>query len=236
MSARRAWQCSISAWPGRKTRRSPSCSERARRTTLAVAAAISREVDVSLMRSLSARSMATGNDRPSHDRTLHPRDFDSHAVSIVADMMTRRSSGRNIRWVARSMASASSVYMLRSWNSSKMTAETPSRVGSEIIMRHRMPSVTTSMRVAADVRLSILILYPTLLPVSSPDISAIRSAMLRAAMRLGSSMMMRPEGASRSSHSSMVSGRRVDLPAPGGAVTITTDAIASSLLSEPAMA
>ena len=73
---------------------------------------------------------------------------------MVADITTMRRSGRTTSCASRVSASATSEAMLRSWNSSKTTAATPSSVGSSTSMRSSMPSVITSMRVASDTRLS----------------------------------------------------------------------------------
>ena len=67
---------------------------------------------------------------------------------MVADIMTMRRSGRSTCCTSRARAKATSAFMLRSWNSSKMITLTPSSVGSVTRRRVRMPSVTTSMRVA----------------------------------------------------------------------------------------
>ena len=47
-----------------------------------------------------------------------------------------------------------SACRLRSWNSSKITAATPSSDGSLCSIRVSTPSVTTSMRVARETRVS----------------------------------------------------------------------------------
>ena len=75
-------------------------------------------------------------------------------VSIVADMMTIFRSGRRICWHWRVRANAKSELMLRSWNSSKITTDTPSSKGSAMSIRVRIPSVITSMRVDSDTRFS----------------------------------------------------------------------------------
>ena len=88
-----------------------------------------------------------------------------------------------------------------------------------------MPSVSTSIRVAALTRLSKRIRYPTVLPTGSPSSAAIRSAICRAASRLGSRIRILEPFSTYPSR--MVSGSTVDLPAPGGAVTTRHAASAS---------
>ncbi len=130
--------------------------------------------------------------------------------------MTRmRRSSRKAPWVSSASARPRSASRLRSWNSSKSTAATPSSVGSSRIMRVKMPSVTTSTRVRADTFEPKRTLRPTRPPTSSPRVLAIRSATARAAMRRGSSTRILPVPDQDSSIST--SGTRVDLPAPGGA-------------------
>ena len=137
---------------------------------------------------------------------------------MVADIRRIRKSGRNTCCASRVSAKATSVVKLRSWNSSKITTETPSSPGSSTSRRTRTPSVSTSIRVPEDTFCSNRIRYPTVRPTGSPSIQAIRSAICRAATRRGSSISTFPSGKS----SRMVSGSSVDLPAPGGAVTTAT--------------
>ena len=66
-------------------------------------------------------------------------------------------------------------------------------------------------------------------PVRSPSSVAMRSATARAAMRLGSSMTMRPSP--RHAASSSASGTTVLLPAPGGASSTTGRPAASAAAS-----
>ena len=72
------------------------------------------------------------------------------APSRVADMTRIRRSSRSTPWASRASASPRSASRLRSWNSSKITAPTPSRLGSPRIIRLKTPSVTTSIRVRAE--------------------------------------------------------------------------------------
>ena len=53
-----------------------------------------------------------------------------------------------------------------------------------------MPSVTTSMRVREETRVSSRVRYPTVAPASSPTDRAMYCAAARAATRRGSSMMI----------------------------------------------
>ena len=81
----------------------------------------------------------------------------------------------------------------------------------------KMPSVITSMRVAAETFEPNRTRRPTVRPTSSPNVDAMRAAAARAASRRGSKIrILRP-----SSHgsSSSASGTRVVLPAPGGATS-----------------
>ena len=62
--------------------------------------------------------------------------------SRVADMTSRRSSGARLARASRHSARPRSACRLRSWNSSKMTAATPSSAGSDCSIRVSTPSVT----------------------------------------------------------------------------------------------
>ena len=75
---------------------------------------------------------------------------DSAAPSAVADIASRRSSGRSMRCRSRQNASARSASRLRSCTSSKITQPTSSRAGSPSRRRTSSPSVTTSIRVRAE--------------------------------------------------------------------------------------
>ena len=91
--------------------------------------------------------------------------------------------------------------------------------GSDCSMRVRIPSVTTSMRVARLTRVSSRVRMPTVLPTGSPSRCAMRCATARAAMRRGSSIRsVRPASQSLSRRAS---GTMVLLPAPGGACSST---------------
>ncbi|MFD0386914.1 hypothetical protein ACFQ4K_02345 [Tistrella bauzanensis] len=65
-----------------------------------------------------------------------------------------RRSGRSACLTSIASASPRSPSRLRSWISSKITAATPSSSGSPWMRRVKMPSVTTSIRVAALTRAS----------------------------------------------------------------------------------
>ena len=136
----------------------------------------------------------------------------------VADITTSRKSGRSTDRVSDASASATSASRLRSWNSSKTIAATPSRDGSRCKRRTSTPSVTTSTRVDADTLDSNLTLYPTVLPRGSLSMDAMRVAAARAASRLGSSTMTFPSlGSQAGLERIMARGSAVVLPAPGGA-------------------
>ena len=105
-------------------------------------------------------------------------------------------------------------------------------VGPIVSIRSRIPSVITSIRVEEETLESKRTRYPTLCPTLSPSIVAIRSATCLAAILRGSSISILPSGRV----SSRTSGRSVDLPAPGGAVTTRrgcsfSDAQTSSAIS-----
>ncbi len=200
----------ISAAPGRKTSAEPLSSASARRTVRATS---------SSSRAAGSRPtwrVTTGKARPALSTTgAPPSRAATRAPSRVADMTRMRRSSRKAPWVSSASARPRSASRLRSWNSSKRTAATPSSVGSSRIMRVKMPSVTTSTRVRADTFEPKRTLRPTRPPTSSPSVLAIRSATARAAMRRGSSTRILPVPDQDSSIST--SGTRVDLPAPGGA-------------------
>ncbi len=135
-------------------------------------------------------------------------------------MTSRRRSGRRAPCTSRHRASARSACRLRSWNSSKITRPTPESSGSPCRRRVRMPSVSTSRRVAAPTADSKRTRYPTVCPTGSPSVSASRAATARAATRRGCSIST-PCPTSHPSCSSW-SGRAVLLPAPGGACSTTS--------------
>ncbi len=132
-------------------------------------------------------------------------------------MTTSRRSGRSRPWLSRAKARPRSASRLRSWNSSNSTAATPSRAGSSVIMRENTPSVTTSMRVRAEILESSRTRKPTVSPTASPRVAAMRAAAARAAIRRGSSTISLPPAAQGSSIRAR--GTTVVLPAPGGATT-----------------
>ena len=133
-------------------------------------------------------------------------------------MTTSRRSGLSADRVSDASASATSASRLRSWNSSKTIANTPSREGSRCSRRTSTPSVTTSTRVAGDTFDSNLTLYPTVLPTGSFSIEAMRVAAARAASLLGSNTMTLPvRGSQAGLERRQARGSAVVLPAPGGA-------------------
>ena len=148
-------------------------------------------------------------------RGASPRSRATAAPSSVADITSTRSAGDSAARPSRHSASPRSACRLRSWNSSKMTAATPSSAGSSCSSRVSTPSVTTSMRVARDTRVSSRMRYPMVPPGLSPRVCAMRAATARAATRRGSSSSRRFPCAQGSS--SNASGTTLLLPAPGGA-------------------
>ena len=128
-----------------------------------------------------------------------------------------RRSSRSSPWASRASARPRSASRLRSWNSSKITQATPVSAGSPRIIRVNTPSVTTSMRVAAETFDCIRTRKPTVWPTGSPSVAAIRSAAARAARRRGSRTMILPPSTQGSASSSR--GTTVVLPAPGGATS-----------------
>ena len=202
----------MSASPGRNARMSPSCSLCARRMTCATAS-----VAFSGVASTAASTISTGYILPSPATRGASSSRQMASVSMVADIITILRSGRMMFLVWRTSASARSQLRLRSWNSSKMTVDTPSSVGSSTSILVRMPSVRTSTLVASDTRDSKRTRYPAVRPTGSSSSQAMRSAICLAARRLGSSISTFPEPAS----CRMVRGSSVDFPAPGGAVTTT---------------
>ena len=142
-----AWARRISPMPGRKASTSPACAASAARTARASASGRSRRVgDV-------ARRVA---DR---DRMRPPGAFDHRRVQ------QRRQPGARRRWPTSPAAAAPAADGVagrgrrpapdrlpapRSCTSSKITQATPSSPGSACSRRTSSPSVTTSMRVAAE--------------------------------------------------------------------------------------
>ena len=198
----------ISPMPGRKASTSPEWAASASRIAAATAAGRSRGEAMS--RRLC--STATGNMRPALSITGAPISADSRAPSAVADMASRRSSGRSWRCRSRHSASARSPASARSCTSSRMTRPTPSSPGSDSSRRTSSPSVTTSIRVAALTAVCRRVRKPAVCPTSSPSSDAMRVAAARAARRRGSSMTIRPGMVPNRCR-----GASVVLPAPGGA-------------------
>ena len=96
-----------------------------------------------------SQRVSTGHARPSDVTSgASPISRATGAASSVADIATRIRSSRSAPLISRQSARPRSAFRLRSWNSSKRTAPTPSSDGSDWIIRVRMPSVTTSIRVA----------------------------------------------------------------------------------------
>ena len=99
----------------------------------------------------SACRISTGKLRPALSITgASPSSSATRAPSTVADMTSSRRSGRNAPCTSSASASPKSPSSERSWNSSKRMAAMPGSSGSSRIMRARMPSVTTRMRVLAE--------------------------------------------------------------------------------------
>ena len=215
----------ISPAPGRNTSTPPAVSSSARRTR--PAHCVTNRV--SFGGGVSSQRVSTGNACPS-ERTVGapPISAATGAVSSVADIARRIRSSRSAPRTSSASASPRSALSERSWNSSKITAPMPPSPGSNWIMRVRMPSVTTSIWVEPDTLLSPRMRYPTVRPTGSPSVAAMRSAAARAAIRRGSSMTIRP---SVSPASSIASGTRVVLPAPGGASSTAMPASARAAIS-----
>ena len=219
----------ISPSPGKKASRSPSCSRKTRLMRLAISSGSLAHSSAMFSGQSPSHSVSTGNIRPPQLRCTAPSSLEIDSVSIVADISTIFRSGLSSSALSLAIARAQSQLRLRSWNSSNMSALTPSRVGSSHIILPSMPSVSTSSRVADETLFSKRTLYPTVSPTSSPSMAAMRQAIWRAAILLGSSISMRP-----GRQSSISSGSSVDLPAPGSALTRTQPLSSSAFLSPPA--
>ena len=76
------------------------------------------------------------------------------SVATVAEVASSRRSGRRPARASNSNASSRSASRWRSWHSSSRTASTPGNSGSPCNLRSSRPDVTTSIRVALDVRRS----------------------------------------------------------------------------------
>ena len=136
----------ISPSPGRKARRPPSgTSSKAWRICAAMTAS-KRAVGSGLR---GSQRVSTAKARPCEvTRGASCIRRATGSASRVADMTITTRSSRSAPRSSKVSARPKSACRLRSWNSSKITAPTPGRSGSDWIMRVRMPSVTTSMRVA----------------------------------------------------------------------------------------
>ena len=170
---------------------SPACSASAARTARARASGRSRGPAMSR----AACWMVTGNMRPALSTTSARISAARRAPSAVADIASRRSSGRSWACRSRQRASARSDSSERSWISSRITAATPSRPGSDCRRRTSRPSVTTSIRVSAETAESSRVRKPTVRPSGSPSSEAMRAAAARVASRRGSSTRILPPAA-----------------------------------------
>jgi hypothetical protein len=205
----------ISGAPGRNTSTSPSSMRRARWTAAATASGWSCMVEG------PSQSMRTGWGVAPPSMTGAPSSTSATAApSSVADITTRRRSGRSVARMSSSSASAVSTSRLRSWNSSRTTAAMPSSDASACRRRISTPSVTTSTRVAPDTFVSPRMRQPTRRPTASPRVAAMRCAAARAARRRGSTSSTRP---SHHGASSIASGTTVVLPLPGGATSTAAE-------------
>ncbi|CAM5487556.1 hypothetical protein RLIN73S_06717 [Rhodanobacter lindaniclasticus] len=133
----------ISRRPGRNTSTSPSVSSSAWRTTRASWCSA-----LSCARS-GGCSMRTGKLRPGLLMRGASSQATTRSPSSVADISSRRRSGRRVACTSSASAAPRSPARWRSWNSSKRIAPMPASSGSAWISRVRMPSVTTSTRVVA---------------------------------------------------------------------------------------
>ncbi len=137
----------ISGVPGRNTSRLPLSCASARR--MAATSRPSSGPSPGRWRTL------TGKLRPALlTRGAPPSSSATAAPSSVALITSSRRSGRSSACACTHSARPRSACRLRSWYSSKITSPTPVSAGSACNKRVRMPSVMTSMRVAADTRLS----------------------------------------------------------------------------------
>src|SRR5216684_8077001 len=105
----------------------------------------------------------------------------------------------------------------------------PESSGSSSSARVNTPSVITSMRVFRDTRESKRTRRPTVSPIFSPSVHAMRAAAARAASRRGSSTRILRPAAHGSSSSA--NGARVVLPAPGGATSTAERPFESAVLN-----
>ena len=203
----------ISAAPGRNTSTSPG-SAITRRTAASTRSSTRSPYPT------SSYSIATGCARPSDVTTPAPgRCAATAAVSTVADITTRRSSGRTVSWSSRTTASATSLCKCRSWNSSSTTTPTRSRNGSRTKSRANTPSVRNQSRVASPPARANRTRYPTSPPTRPPRSRATNSAAARAATRRGS--ITSTSRAPATPASSNADGTRVVFPAPGAARNTT---------------
>lgn len=141
----------ISPSPGQNASTSPGASSSACRTNPAIAASQRTSRD----NCRGSQTVSTGNARPSAViRGASPISAATGAASSVADIGSSTRSGRRAPRMSSAKARPRSAFSERSWNSSNRMAPTPGNSGSSWIIRVRMPSVTTSIRVAPDTRLS----------------------------------------------------------------------------------
>ena len=134
----------VSRRPGRNTSTSPGCRASACSTARRTCASSASS------RRAGTCSTCTGWLRPWLDSRGASRNAASRSPSSVADITTIRRSSRSEACTSSASARPRSADRWRSWNSSNSSAPTPGSSGSSWIMRVRMPSVTTSIRVRAD--------------------------------------------------------------------------------------
>lgn len=138
----------ISRWPGRNTSTSPGCVAKACSTARRVCGSSASS------RRAGKCAISTGKLRPALLRRGASTKPARRSPSSVADIATMRRSSRTCACTSSASARPRSPARWRSWNSSNSSAPTCSSIGSSWISRVRMPSVTTSMRVRAEVLFS----------------------------------------------------------------------------------
>ena len=152
----------ISRAPGRNTSTSPASS--LKRPPHDARASATRPNRRSAAAARQQRRGWCRHSRGCHRPGARPADCTTGAspsfaampcASSVADITSSFSSGARFACASSVSARPRSACRLRSWNSSNMTRPTPSSAASCCNMRVSTPSVTTSMRVSRETRVSM---------------------------------------------------------------------------------
>jgi len=222
---------SISAWPVRKTRMSPSGW--LQWMSIAVCAAASMYWSLLPLCCSMEWMISTGKQRPLTLKSGAPwKYWQNFCPSSVAEVTTSFSGGSRRVTSPFRMPNSRSVFRLRSWASSSTSTPYCLSCGSSSSSLSSVPSVTYFMRVRREQRSSKRTAYPTSSPRSTAISSATRRATLTAATRRGwVTHIWRP---SHRPASCRICAICVVLPLPVSPMTTTTRLAATAAAISPA--